>query len=122
MIVNDFANIQFSRDGNKLFFQLSPIRPVKDTNLVDLKLPGWTSGTKAATIFNPSAPSVGQELRRIYGCLMKGVDKVTQLGWEDEKMLLSLTKEMDPRVSYFVKGNRCQPMAGFNFNLLISSQ
>src|SRR2546421_1369426 len=37
MGVNEFANIQFSRDGNKLFFQLGPIRPVKDTSLVDFE-------------------------------------------------------------------------------------
>lgn len=36
--VSENANVNFSKDGKKLFFGVAPIQPAKDTNLVDFEL------------------------------------------------------------------------------------
>ena len=37
LTVSEYANIQFSKNGKKLYFGLAPIRPPKDTTLVDFE-------------------------------------------------------------------------------------
>jgi len=118
MTVNDFANIQFSRDGNKLFFQLSPIRPVKDTNLVDFETARMDIWHYNDDYIQPQQlRQLEQELRRGYtAVLMKGVDKVTQLGWEDaENVALVDEGNADYVLATSSKGNRiASQWQGFN--------
>ena len=84
MTVNDFANIQFSRDGNKLYFQLAPIRPVKDTNLVDFETARMDIWHYNDDYIQPQQlRQAEQELRRGYtAVVVKGSDNVLQLGGE----------------------------------------
>ncbi len=85
MTVNDFANIQFSKDGNKLFFQLAPIRPIKDTTLVDFETARMDIWHYNDDYIQPQQlRQVEQELRRGYAAvLLKGGADVVQLGGED---------------------------------------
>ncbi|HYF31456.1 MAG TPA: prolyl oligopeptidase family serine peptidase [Chitinophagaceae bacterium] len=82
LTVNDFANIQFSKDGNKLFFQLAPIRPVKDTNLVDFETARLDIWHYNDDYLQPQQlRQVDQELRRGFTAVMhKGDSKVVRLG------------------------------------------
>ncbi|HKP31973.1 MAG TPA: prolyl oligopeptidase family serine peptidase, partial [Chitinophagaceae bacterium] len=85
LTVNDFANIQFSKDGSKMFFQVAPIRPIKDTNLVDFETARLDIWHYNDDYLQPQQlRQVDQELRRGFmAVLEKGSDKVIQLGDED---------------------------------------
>ncbi|HYE56733.1 MAG TPA: S9 family peptidase, partial [Chitinophagaceae bacterium] len=80
--VSDFANIQFSKDGNKLFFAMAPIRPVKDTTLVDFetaKLDIWHYNDDY--LQPQQLVQVNQELRRGFTAVLpKNSNAVVQLG------------------------------------------
>ncbi|HEY0676735.1 MAG TPA: prolyl oligopeptidase family serine peptidase [Chitinophagaceae bacterium] len=80
--VNDFANIQFSKDGNKLFFAVSPIRPVRDTTLVDFETARLDIWHYNDDYLQPQQlRQTEQELRRGFMAVMgKNSDKVVQLG------------------------------------------
>lgn len=82
LTVNDFANIQFSKDGNKMFFQLAPIRPVKDTTLVDFETARLDIWHYNDDYLQPQQlKMVDQELRRGFTAVMhKGDNKVVRLG------------------------------------------
>jgi len=109
MTVNDFANIQFSKDGNKLFFQLAPIRPVKDTTLVDFETARMDIWHYNDDYIQPQQlRQVEQELRRGYtAVLVKGSDNVVQLGGEDaENIALVDEGNADYVLASSSKGNR----------------
>lgn len=80
--VNDFANIQFSKDGSKMYFQLSPMRPVKDTNLVDFETARLDIWHYNDDYLQPmQLRQVDQELRRGFLAVMqKGENRVVPLG------------------------------------------
>ncbi len=118
MTVNDFANIRFGKDGNKLFFQLAPIRPVKDTNLVDFETARMDIWHYNDDYLQPQQlRQLEQELRRGYtAALVKGSDKVTQLGWDDaENVTLVDEGNADYVLATSTKGNRVAGQwQGFN--------
>jgi dienelactone hydrolase len=80
--VNDFANIQFSRDGNKMFFSVTPIRPVKDTTLVDFETARLDIWHYNDDYLQPQQLRQAEnELRRGYmAVMMKDDSKLVQLG------------------------------------------
>src|SRR4051812_3896978 len=107
--VNDFANIQFSRDGNKLFFQLAPIRPLKDTSLVDFETARMDIWHYNDDYIQPQQlRQVEQELRRGYTAVLeKGSGKVIQLGADDaENVSLVDEGNADYVLATSSKGNR----------------
>lgn len=79
--VNDFANILFSRDGNKMFFSVAPIRPIKDTTLVDFETARLDIWHYNDDYLQPQQlRQAEQELRRGYmAVMMKGDNKIVQL-------------------------------------------
>ncbi|MGB8192674.1 MAG: prolyl oligopeptidase family serine peptidase [Chitinophagaceae bacterium] len=79
--VSDFANIQFSKDGGKMFFGVSPIRPVRDTMLVDFETARLDIWHYNDDYLQPQQlRQADQELRRGYTAVMlKGDSKVVQL-------------------------------------------
>lgn len=80
--VNDFANIVFSRDGNKMFFSVAPIRPIKDTTLVDFETARLDIWHYNDDYLQPQQlRQADQELRRGFLSVMaKGDNKIVQLG------------------------------------------
>lgn len=90
LTVNDFANIQFSKDGNKLFFQLAPIRPVRDTNLVDFETARLDIWHYNDDYLQPQQLKlVDQDLRRGYAAVIhKGDNKVVQLGNDSSENII----------------------------------
>ena len=118
LTVNDFANIQFSKDGNKLFFQLAQIRPVKDTTLVDFETARMDIWHYNDDYIQPQQlKQLEQELRRGYtAVLMKGANKVVQVGAEDaENIALVDEGNADYVLGVSSKGNRvASQWQGFN--------
>ena len=109
MTVNDFANIQFSRDGNKLFFQLAPIRPIKDTNLVEFETARMDIWHYNDDYLQPQQlRQLEQELRRGFtAVLLKGDNKIVQLGGEDaENVTLVDEGNADYVLATSNRGNR----------------
>ncbi len=107
--VNDFANINFSKDGNKMFFQLAPIRPVKDTNLVDFETPRLDVWHYNDDYLQPQQlRQVDQELRRGFIAVMqKGDNKVVQLGNDSsENIVLVNEGNADYVMATSNRGNR----------------
>jgi dipeptidyl aminopeptidase/acylaminoacyl peptidase len=109
LTVNDFANIQFSRDGQKLFFQLAPIRRVKDTTLVDFETARMDIWHYNDDYLVPQQlKQLEQELRRGYTAVIeKGKDRVVQLG-SDSAEAITLVDEgnADYVLATSSKGNR----------------
>jgi dipeptidyl aminopeptidase/acylaminoacyl peptidase len=118
MTVNDFANIQFSRDGNKIFFQLAPIRPIKDTTLVDFETARMDIWHYNDDYIQPQQLRLlDQELRRGYTTvLLKGSNNVVQLGGDDaENIALVDEGNADYVLGSTSKGNRVAAQwQGFN--------
>ncbi len=85
MTVNDFANISFSKNGKKLFFQLMPVRAIRDTTLVDFETARLDIWHYNDDYLQPQQlRQLDQELRRGYTTVLeKGSNKVVQLGAED---------------------------------------
>lgn len=92
--INDFANIIFSKDGNKLFFQLAPIRPVKDTTLVDFETARLDVWHYNDDFLQPQQlVQLNNELRRGFmAVLAKGDSKVVPLA-NDTTENISLVDE-----------------------------
>src|SRR4029079_9140728 len=109
LTVNDFANIQFSKDGNKLFFQLAQIRPVKDTTLVDFETARMDIWHYNDDYIQPQQlVQLTNELQRSYKAVLNGnEDKVIQLGGEDaENILLPDDNNGEYVLATSTKGNR----------------
>jgi dipeptidyl aminopeptidase/acylaminoacyl peptidase len=83
--VNDFANILFSKNGEKMYFSLAPIRPVRDTTLVEFETARLDIWHYNDDYLQPQQlRQADQELRRGYMSVMrKGDNKVVQLGNEN---------------------------------------
>jgi dipeptidyl aminopeptidase/acylaminoacyl peptidase len=111
--VNDFANIQFSKDGSKMFFQVAPIRPVKDTTLVDFETARLDIWHYNDDYLQPQQlKQVDQELRRGFMAVMaKGDSKIVPLG-NDSTESISLVDE----------GNASYVLGTSNMNNRVSLQ
>lgn len=109
LTVNDFANIQFSRDGQKIFFQLAPIRPIKDTSLIDFETARMDIWHYNDDYLVPQQLRlVDQELRRGYmAVIARGDNHVIQLGSDStENVRLVDEGNADYVFAISTKGNR----------------
>lgn len=90
LTVSPDYNNNFSKDGKKLFFGLAPIRPVKDTNLVDFetaRLDIWNH--KDDELQPQQLVTLQQTLRRSFLSVWHvGDDKIVQLADEDCDMVI----------------------------------
>lgn len=107
--VSENANIQFSKDGQKLFFGTAPVQPAKDTTLVDFELARLDVWHYNDDYLQPQQlKQLVQEQKRSYLSVMKpGIREVIQLGAEDAENI-SLVDEgnADWVLGVSTKGNR----------------
>lgn len=107
--VNDFATVNFSKDGSKLFFGTSAIKPAKDTTLVDFELARLDVWHYKDDYLQPQQlKQLDLELKRSYTAVLKpGQNKVLQLG-DDNAERISLVNEgnADWVLAETNKGNR----------------
>lgn len=83
--ISENARLNFSKDGRKLFFGTAPIKPAKDTTLVDFELARLDVWHYNDDYLQPmQLKNLNNELNRSYMTVMKpGEDKIVQLGAED---------------------------------------
>ncbi|MFT3901744.1 MAG: prolyl oligopeptidase family serine peptidase [Niabella sp.] len=109
--VSDDADLKFSKDGKKLFFGVAPIRPPKDTTLVDFetaRLDVWHYNDDY--IQPQQLKQLPRESKRSYlTVFMPDEKKVLQLGDEDAENI-SLVDEgnADWVLAQSTKGNRVE--------------
>jgi dipeptidyl aminopeptidase/acylaminoacyl peptidase len=87
--VSEHAALQFSKDGRKLFFGTSNIKPAKDTTLVDFELARLDVWHYNDDYLQPQQlKQLEQEQKRSYIAVIKpGEDKIVQLGTEDAERI-----------------------------------
>lgn len=107
--VSENANIQFSKDGQKLFFGTAPVQAAKDTTLVDFELARLDVWHYNEDYLQPQQlKQLVQEQKRSYLSVLKpGIREVIQLGAEDAENI-SLVDEgnADWVLGVSTKGNR----------------
>ena len=83
--ISENGTLKFSKDGKKLFFGTAPIKPAKDTTLVDFELARLDVWHYNDDYLQPQQlKQLDAELKRSYMAVMKpGDDKIVQLGDED---------------------------------------
>jgi dipeptidyl aminopeptidase/acylaminoacyl peptidase len=92
--ISENANLNFSKDGKKLFFGTAAIKAPKDTTLVDFELARLDVWHYNDDYLQPQQlKQLDQELKRSYtAVVISGQDKIVQLGSEDAERI-SLVNE-----------------------------
>ncbi|MBO9202689.1 MULTISPECIES: alpha/beta hydrolase family protein [Niastella] len=109
--VSETAVPEFSKNGQKLFFGLMPVRKPKDTTLVDFETARLDIWHYNDDYLQPQQlVQLNTELQRSYKAVLNGNDdKVIQLGSEDAE---NITLPDDNNVEYLLatstKGNRVE--------------
>ena len=109
--VSENAGIKFSRNGKKLFFGVAPVRPPKDTSLVDFELARLDLWHYKDDYLQPQQlKQLDNELKRSYVAVISpGNEKLVQLGGDDaEKITLVDEGNADWVLSESTKGNRVE--------------
>ncbi len=109
--ISENAATKFSRDGKKLFFGTAPIKPAKDTTLVDFELARLDIWNYNDDYLQPQQlKQLDAELKRSYVAVVKpGDDRVVQLGNEDaERITLVDEGNADWVLAETNKGNRIE--------------
>jgi acetyl esterase/lipase len=109
--VSENANPVFSKDGTKLYFGTAPIKPAKDTTLVDFelaKLDVWHYNDDY--LQTQQLKRLDNELKRSYMAVTKpGTNRMVQLGDENaENITLVNEGDADWVLAESNKGNRIQ--------------
>jgi dipeptidyl aminopeptidase/acylaminoacyl peptidase len=83
--VSENGTLQFSKNGEKLFFGTAPIQPAKDTLLVDFELARLDIWHYKDDYLQPQQlKQLSQEQKRTYtAVIIPGADQMLQLGTED---------------------------------------
>lgn len=107
--VSENGSLQFSKNGEKLFFGTAPIGPAKDTLLVEFELARLDIWHYQDDYLQPQQlKQLAQEQRRAYtAVIIPGADNMLQLGTEDAE-IVSLVDEgnADWVLAQSTKGNR----------------
>ncbi len=109
--ISENAATKFSRDGRKLFFGTAPIKPAKDTTLVDFELARLDIWNYNDDYLQPQQlKQLDADLKRSYMAVIKpGDDQVVQLGNEDaERITLVDEGNADWVLAETNKGNRIE--------------
>ena len=109
--VSENAGLKFSKDGKKLFFGVAPVRPPKDTTLVDFELARLDVWHYNDDYLQPQQlKQLDNELKRSYLAVIRPVeDKIVQLGAEDaERITLVDEGNADWVLAESTKGNRTE--------------
>lgn len=109
--ISENAQLQFSKDGKKLYFGTAPIKAPKDTTLVDFELARLDVWHYNDDYLQPQQlKQLEQELRRSYMAVIRpGEDKIVQLGAEDaERIQLVDEGNADYVLAVSNKGNRVE--------------
>jgi len=87
--VSDNGTLRFSKDGKKIFFGVAPIRPPKDTTLVDFELARLDVWHYNDDYLQPQQlKQLDNELKRSYLAVMKPGDQLlVQLGADDAEQI-----------------------------------
>lgn len=87
--VSENALLRFSKDGKKIFFGIAPIRPPKDTTLVDFELARLDVWHYNDDYLQPQQlKQLDNELKRSYLAVMKpGDQSIVQLGADDAEQI-----------------------------------
>ena len=101
LTISEFFNLYFSKDGNRLFLGLAPIRPVKDTTQPDFEksnLDVWNY--KDDDLQPVQLKNLEKDLKKSYlAILEKNKNEIVPMG--DEKFpVVQVTKEGDGQVFY----------------------
>lgn len=107
--ISENAGIIFSKDGKKIFFGTSMVKPPKDTTLVDFELARLDVWHYNDEYLQPQQlKQLDAELKRSYTAVIKpGEDKVVQLGAEDaERITIVNEGNADWVLAVTNKGNR----------------
>jgi dipeptidyl aminopeptidase/acylaminoacyl peptidase len=109
--ISENGNVAFSKDGKKLFFGTAPIKPAKDTTLVDFELAKLDVWHYNDDYLQPRQLRVVEtELKRSYTAVIKpGDSKIVQLG-DDNLEDIALVNEgnADWVLGETDKGNRVE--------------
>lgn len=109
--ISENARLQFSKNGNRLFFGTAPVPPVKDTTLVDFeiaRLDIWNY--KDEQLQTQQLKQLDNELRRSYSAMIRLADRrMIQLG-NDSTEQITLVDEgnADWVLGESDKGNRLE--------------
>ncbi len=109
--ISENAVIRFSQDGKKLFFGAAPIKPAKDTTLVDFELAKLDIWHYDDDYLQPQQlKQLDVELKRSYMAVMKpGDNMMVQLADEDaERIILVDEGNADWVLVLTNKGNRVE--------------
>ncbi len=109
--ISENAVIRFSRDGKKLFFGTAPIKPAKDTSLVDFELARLDIWHYTDDYLQPQQlKQLDIELKRSYLAVMKpGDDRMVQLvNEDDDRVALVDEGNADWVLAQSNKGNRVE--------------
>jgi len=109
--ISENANLNFSKNGKKLFFGIAGIKPPKDTTLVDFELARLDVWHYNDDYLQPQQlRQLESELKRSYvGVINIGHDKVIPLGAEDAERITQVNEgNADWVLAESNKGNRIQ--------------
>lgn len=120
LTVSDSYSPQFSKDGKKLFFGLSPVRKPKDTTLVDFETARLDIWSYKDDYLQPQQlVNLQSDLRRSYLAVLNAPDakNVVQLGGDDaENTYLVNEGNADYILAFSSKGNRvASQWQGFSY-------
>ncbi|WP_127132076.1 alpha/beta hydrolase family protein [Pseudoflavitalea rhizosphaerae] len=121
LTVSDSYTPQFSKDGQKLFFGLLPIRKPKDTSLVDFETARLDIWNYKDDYLQPQQlRNLQADLRRSYLAVFNGADakNVVQLGADDAENVIMVNEgNADYVLAFTSKGNRvASQWQGFSYN------
>ncbi|MBL0056339.1 MAG: S9 family peptidase [Chitinophagaceae bacterium] len=109
--VSENAALRFSKDGQKIFLGVAPIRPPKDTTLVDFELARLDVWHYQDDYLQPQQlKQIDNEIKRSYLAVMKpGGQSLVQLGADDaERVTLVDEGNADWVLAVSNKGNRVE--------------
>ncbi|MBO9631703.1 MAG: S9 family peptidase, partial [Chitinophagaceae bacterium] len=120
LTISDAQTPYFSKDGQKLFFGLMPVRKPKDTSLVDFETARLDIWNYKDDYLQPQQlVSLGAELRKSYLAVLNGPDagNVVQLGAEDAENVSSVNEgNADYVLAFSSKGSRvASQWQGFSY-------
>jgi dipeptidyl aminopeptidase/acylaminoacyl peptidase len=107
--VSENGTLQFSKNGEKLFFGVAPVQPPKDTLLVDFELARLDIWHYNDDYLQPQQlKQLPQELKRSYtAVIIPGTEGMVQLGKDDaENITLVDEGDADWVLAQSTKGNR----------------
>ncbi len=107
--VSENGTLQFSKNGEKLFFGVAPVQPPKDTLLVDFELARLDIWHYNDDYLQPQQlKQLPQELKRSYAAvIIPGASEMLQLGTDDaENITLVDEGDADWVLAQSTKGNR----------------